>query len=120
MKTLTIDDLYLLIMQADEFDLDITQAAIDSRRKQLGLAPATQVVEQKEETGHTKQFRVGDAVIFNALASPKYLHRNGITGTVTRVNDKTVMLEIENSGPAGRFAGKRNVRTPKTIVDLVP
>lgn len=58
--------------------------------------------------------RVGDTVVFNSKARPKYLQ--GTQATVTKINEKTVVVSIGPEG--GRFANQDGVLAPKGIVDL--
>lgn len=69
------------------------------------------------------EFQVGDTVVFNSQARPKYL--KGVEGSVVEVNSTTVLVQMPDSIPGdtgGRFRDWPNgkgarVRTPVGIVD---
>lgn len=67
-----------------------------------------------------KPFAVGARVVFNRLTQPRYLV--GLGGTVTKVNDKTVKVVLDEASRerARRFGGDaRPIGCPKTIVDVL-
>lgn len=108
---ITLDELHQMLVagEADEFDLDMIQAALDYRRKQIGI-PVKGVSKPSEETG---LFRVQ----FNAKASPRYLQ--GIQGTVIKENPKTYVVNVDENPAARRFSGAKNVRASKVILDKI-
>lgn len=60
-------------------------------------------------------YKIGDLVEFGPTASPKYLiGRRGMK--ITKVNPKSVKVDVPDEPGFGRFAGKGNVGCPKTII----
>ena len=82
-------------------ELDDIGAALRARRKEL-------------ESRKVWQLKVGDKVIFNSHASPRYLI--GVTGVVEKVNKTRAIVAIGPDG--GRFANSKP-SCPFAIIDKV-
>lgn len=61
-------------------------------------------------------FKVGDTVIFNEKARPKYLFENEVKGVIKKINRTTAVVKLGDD--AGRFAGGEP-RCPLAIIDKV-
>lgn len=85
-----------------------------------GLTQVSEALRQRRkalEAVKRTDFRVGDRVVFNQAAKPKYLA--GIGATVIGLNPSTVVLNIDEHARARRFKGARGVRCPVAIVDIM-
>jgi|SRR5215472_10767333 len=60
---------------------------------------------------------INDTIRFTSGIRPTYLA--GLTAKVRRVNGKSVVVDIDADPKFGRFAGKRNVRCPASVIERV-
>lgn len=76
-------------------------------------------VERKREIARLElgSIRIGDSVRFTAKCNPAYMR--GLQAQVKKVNGASVVVDIANDPAYGRFAGKKNVRCPASIVEKV-
>lgn len=58
-----------------------------------------------------------DKVRFNSLISPRYL--TGREAIVVKRNPKSIVVNCPNEPGYGRFAGKENIRCPKSVLEEV-
>ena len=63
---------------------------------------------------NTMSLGVGDTITFTKPLRPVYLI--GKTATVTKVNDKTVVVDFPNDPAMRRYSGASGVRVPKSCV----
>lgn len=106
--TETID---AIILGELDHGLDSILAAVQERRRSVGHGGM--------RVGRSGAFHIGQEVVFNDRTRPRYMI--GLRGTVTKVNDATVKVELDHSSTlqAGRFGGGTGLRVPFGLVDAV-
>lgn len=62
------------------------------------------------------EFKVGDSVVFNEQASPKYLR--GCTAKVTGRAQKNLLIKLDED--CGRYRAGVEIRCPVAIIEAVP
>jgi hypothetical protein len=107
-------DEYILDMIAEIDDPNLlAQIIVAATNRRTALARLGLNENTPDENKH-EEFKRGDIVFFQRGISPKYLV--GKTAVVTKVNDKSVVVNVPDDPSYRRFQGKRGVRCPKTIV----
>ena len=107
---------FLQMVVNGDFDEDVdglktVQGAITTRVHEIVFGE-----DHERKEPEQKLFRVGGIVHFNNRVSPKYLR--GIEAIVTKVNDKTCVVSIEQNPKAQRFSGSHNVRAQKSTLSI--
>lgn len=77
-------------------------------------------IKQRREMKNNRKIlfmSIGDTVVFNEQANPKYLQGN--KATVAKVNKTTVTVNMEENYQLRKYSGSKNVRCPISIVDKV-
>jgi uncharacterized protein YkvS len=72
---------------------------------------------QERRRAVVRKLKVNDTVRFTSEIRPSYLR--GLTAKVNKVNNNSVVVNIENNPAYGRFSGRQYIRCPATLVEKV-
>jgi len=64
---------------------------------------------------NARSLSIGDEVTFSDAISPKYLR--GLTATVVKINQKTIVVDCPSDYRYGRFSGSKKVKCPNTLIE---
>lgn len=96
--------------------LEVIEGAIISRKRALGLLPLVPArLAENTETKSKYDFKVGDRVVFNKQANPRYLQ--GVYARVVGYKTKKIRVQLEQ--PTGKFGSSYPIGCPVEIVDKV-